>query len=102
VYTARLRPGCKQAGRQALPLRHWARLSRAPSSNSFSWRLAVAMGMQRSPGGQRDMIVSFPQRVIDEFTLLSINSAQTILRRCALHEKVINVAVAFRTTFPRV
>ena len=31
-----------------------ARLSRAPStsSNSFSWRLAVAMGMQRSAGGQ--------------------------------------------------
>jgi hypothetical protein len=50
-----------------------ARLSRAPSSNSLSWRLAVAMGtMQRSPGGQSGscrappVTVSFLQRVIDE------------------------------------
>jgi len=42
----------RQAAAAVAPL---ARLSRAPNSNSFSWRLAVAMGMQRSPGGQRDI-----------------------------------------------
>ena len=108
VHTARLRPGCKQAGRRCrcaigTPVA-------SAEQQQFSWRLAVAMGMQTFRQAARGtLIVSFPKRVIDESApVLRAAFHATVDQQRPNHPSPLRfctegtVAVAFCTTFPRV